>query len=319
MHIACWSRVVLLVTMVSVSACSGTSQSPVPAPSPAASPGPAATFSLSGKIVSFGATPIAGATVSIGDGPNAGQVATTDSAGQYQFTALQQSGFTVTVSATDYMPQSMGVTLTSNRTLNFSLRPLPAAITLTGRVTDATTGAAIAGAIVSINGRYRGPTDGSGQFSVPGLLDLGTGDYTYVSADNYFADYHLIHGTTQNVRLRRVERIMAGESRSVTVAPDDSFCVNNMQDSPGIGTAYVCRSLLVTVPQGGNVTIEAVSTSDGTHPQLEVETRNAPLCCDERFGNPTTISVAAGVEIVVNVEMVSTSPQSFLVVTSPPH
>ena len=290
------------------------------ATSPSTPPTPAATFSLSGKV-SNGDTlaPVAGARVSIGDGPNAGTTATTDLSGNYSFTALQQSGFTVNVSAANYIAQSQVVTLTSNRTLNFSLRPQPAEITLNGRVTDAATAGPIAGAVVSINGRYRSTTDSSGNYSVTGLLDYGRNyDYTYVAAQNYFADYRYIRGTVQNVRLYRIERIMAGESKLVTVVPDDSLCVNNVQDTPGIGPDYVCRSVFVVAPDEGAVTIDAVSTQDGSHPQLEAETVGVSPCCSERLENPTTIRVKAGTTIFVNVEMLSrsTSSQSFVVNTS---
>jgi hypothetical protein len=310
--------VVLLVTLISTWACSdsnGTAPSPSPSPSPT-------TFSLSGKINdSDTSAAVAGATVSVADGPNAGQSATTDSSGNYSFTALQQSGFTVSVSAPSYISQSLGVTLTSNRTLNFSLRPQPMGITLNGRVTDAATGGPIAGAVVSINGRYRGTTDNAGQFSVAGLLDYGRNyDYTYVSAGNYVADYRYIRGTTQNVRLHRIERIVAGESKLVTIAPDDTLCVNNVQDTPGAGPDYLCRSVFVLAPNDGAVTIEAISTLDGEHPRLEVETAGGAPCCSERIGNPTTIQATTGTLIVVNVEMFSssTSSQSFAVNTSPP-
>lgn len=239
--------------------------------------------------------------------------------GNYSFNALQQSGFTVKASAADYISQSQSVTLTSNQTLNFSLRPQPLAITLTGRVTDAATAGAIAGAIVSINGRYRGTTDNSGHFSVAGLLDYGSNhDYTYVSVENYVSDYRYIRGTTQNVHLYRIERIVAGESKLVTIAPDDTLCFNNVQDTPGGGTDYVCRSAFVVAPNDGSVTIEAVSTQNGAHPPLEVETLGVAPCCSERIGNPTTIQVAAGTMIVANVEMLSssTSTQSFVLNTS---
>jgi hypothetical protein len=196
--------------------------------------------------------------------------------------------------------------------------PSPSAgITLNGRVTDAATGGPIAGAVVSINGRYRGTTDNSGNFSVAGLLDYGH-DYTYVSAENYVADFHYIRGRIQNVHLHRIERIVAGESKLVTIAPDDTLCVNNVQDTPGLGPDYVCRSVLVVAPHDGAVTIEAVSTRDGARPPLEVETVGVSPCCSERISNPTTIQVTAGTVIVVNVEMPasSTSTQSFMVNTS---
>ena len=93
---------------------------------------------------------------------------------------------------------------------------------------------------------------------------------------------------------------------------------HNVQDTPGIGPDYVCRSLFVVAPNDGAITVEAVSTQDGGHPRLEVETIGTSRCCSERIANPTTIQVAAGMMIVVNVEMLSDStvPQSFVVVTS---
>jgi hypothetical protein len=177
----------------------------------------------------------------------------------------------------------------------------------------------VAGAIVSINGRYRGVTDDSGTFRVEGLLDAGDGfDITYVSAAGYTSDYRYIRGTTQTVPLYRPQRITAGESALVTVAPDDSLCVNNMQDSPGLGPDFVCRSLRVVALRDGVITVEARSTRDGTHPPLEVETEGVLPCCSERIANPTSVRVAAGTQLRVNVEIPASSPgsESFLVTTA---
>ena len=310
--------VVLLVTLAGAWACSDGKDT---ATSP--SPSPATTFSLSGQVRNgnTGAS-VGGATVSVVDGPNAGASTTTDMSGNYSFTALQQSGFNVNAAAANYISQAQVVTLTSNRTLDFSLRPQPVEITLTGRVTDAATGGPIAGAVVSINwGRYMGTTDSSGSYSVAAMLDAGSHhDLTYVSAANYVSDYRYIQArTVQNVRLHRIERIVAGESKLVTVAPDDTLCVNNMQDFPGLGPDYLCRSVFVLAPNDGAVTIEAVSTQNGEHPPLEVEiVVGVGPCCYARMGNPMTIQVAAGTVIVVNVEMLasSTSVHSFVVNTS---
>ena len=198
--------------------------------------------------------------------------------------------------------------------------PQPVEITVNGRVVDGATGAPINGARVSIDGRYTGTTDNSGTFSVAGLGYGSNRDYTYVSAENYAADFRWIRGTIHNVHLHRVERIVAGESKLVTIEPDDTLCVNNVQDTLGLGPDYLCRSVFVVAPNDGAVTIEAVSTQDGAHPPVEVETRGVSPCCSERMGNPTTIQVAAGTVIVVNVEMraSSTSTQSFVVNTSLP-
>jgi hypothetical protein len=317
--VAMLTRNCLAVLLLAATACSD--NKPTTAPSPTTTP----TFSLTGTVtggnVFTGTTPtaISGATVSVIDGPNAGKSTATDASGRYTFTGLQQSGFTVNVSAVGYVSQSRPVTLTSNQTLNFGLTQPPATIVLTGRVTDATMLAPIAGAVVSINGRYRATTDSAGNYTVTVLLDAGSNtDITYVSASGYAADYHYIRGTSQNVRLYRIQRITAGDSTVLTIAPDDTLCVNNSQDSPGLGPNYVCRSVRVVTPADGILTVEALSAQTGVHPPLEVETVGVTPCCSERIENPTSIKVTAGTEVVANVEMLSSSPtsQSFAVKTS---
>jgi Carboxypeptidase regulatory-like domain len=80
------------------------------------------TFSLNGQVTdSANGAGIPNAFVSIADGPNKGRSTTTDALGNYILTELQQSGFTVNVSASNYVSQSEGVTLTSNRMLSFEL------------------------------------------------------------------------------------------------------------------------------------------------------------------------------------------------------
>jgi hypothetical protein len=193
----------------------------------------------------------------------------------------------------------------------------PFNIVLTGQVTDSATGAAIAGAVVSINGRYRGATDASGNYSVAGFMDYGSFNFTYVSAAGYVSDYRYIKGTSQNVRLPPIERITAGESWLVTVSTDDSLCVNNVQDSPGIGPDYFCGTVRVLSPIAGTLTVDVTSTLDGSHPLLEVETVDISPCCSERLGNPTSIQVQAGTEVVVHVEIGSGStPQAFMMKTT---
>ena len=196
-------------------------------------------------------------------------------------------------------------------------RPSPSSIVLTGQVTDAATSSPIAGAIVRINGRYSAVTDASGKYSVSGLLDAGSGyDFTYVSAADYVSDYHYIRSSSQDVRLNRIQRITAGESKIVTVAPEDTLCFNNMQDFPGLGPDYLCRSVRLVALTAGTLTIEAVSTQDGAHPSLEVEVGGEPV--DWSLRNPKSFQVTAGTEAVVNIEMsaASSTSQSFMLTTS---
>ena len=71
------------------------------------------TSSVGGAIV--------GATVRIVDGPNGGRSTTTDGNGYYSLGGLTQSGFTLNVSATNYGSASVGITLTSNQSINVQL------------------------------------------------------------------------------------------------------------------------------------------------------------------------------------------------------
>jgi hypothetical protein len=182
--------------------------------------------------------------------------------------------------------------------------PSPGLITITGRVTDSATAAPIPGATVSINGRSWATTDASGNYSVSGRLDAAiNADYTYVSAPQYFSDYRYIRLKVHDIRLRPIERINAGGSIDLTVSAQDSLCVNNAQDTPGLGPDYVCRSVRVVAPGAGVVTIEA-SSAASTRPQLEVETTDDVCPCFARIENPITIRVTDRTEPGTDVEPV---------------
>ncbi len=96
-------------------------------------PGPSSytTYTLSGRVAAGAPSfdPIAGAMVTIGDGPNAGRSAVTDSTGSYTLSGLEPSGFTVTASATGFASDSRGVTLVRDLTLDFELTELPLTVT----------------------------------------------------------------------------------------------------------------------------------------------------------------------------------------------
>jgi hypothetical protein len=87
------------------------------------STGPGATgVALSGQVTSaLTALAIAGATVAIGDGPDAGKTATTDASGNYRFDGLQPASFTVSASASGFQDQSKSIGLTSGQSLSFQL------------------------------------------------------------------------------------------------------------------------------------------------------------------------------------------------------
>jgi hypothetical protein len=151
------------------------------------SPGQMAnTFALSGLVTnSTDGTVISGATISIADGPNAGKSTTTDSSGNYRFMGLQQAGFTVSASASEYAPQSRGVTLTSNQTLSFQLTLTT--FTLNGTVTDGTSGAMLPNSLVQVtegvNAGKSATTDSTGTYAIggvtPGTFNMSASAVSY--------------------------------------------------------------------------------------------------------------------------------------------
>jgi hypothetical protein len=300
-----------------VLACSGSDTETM---SPAA-PTTLTTFTLSGQVIaSQTRLPISEATVSVINGSDAGRSATTDTSGNFSFTEMQQSSVFVEVSAPEYF--KTGAPLTSSRALTVFLVPLGPVIQLSGQVIDGGTLAPIAAATVSVNGRYRATTDASGKYSLTSRLDHGDSSYTFVSADGYEVYTRYIRGNSaQNFRLRRIERILAGQPWSVTVHPNDSLCFSDFYEpSYGLpGSGILCRTVRVTAQSDGVLQIEAVSTADGSRPPLDVTVLYNSGSWDQQMGNPVSINVRTGTELAVNIAGMSenaTTSQSFIVTTS---
>lgn len=95
--------------------CGGGGQGPAPAPSPASA-------ALSGQVVSAPtAVAIAGATVEVTNGTNAGRITTTDPNGRYEMTGLALGTFVVTARAPGFRDNSQNVTLTADKVVNFGM------------------------------------------------------------------------------------------------------------------------------------------------------------------------------------------------------
>lgn len=107
-----------------VSAC-GSDSATAPTPAPTPTPPVATTYNLTGTVSSTTGGGIAGATVRILDGANAGKSTTANAAGIYSFAGLAVAGQSVNASATNYSAVSKGVSTTSNQVLDFQLAPIP--------------------------------------------------------------------------------------------------------------------------------------------------------------------------------------------------
>ncbi len=121
------------------------------------------------------ALPMTGASITAD-----GYSATTDAEGHYSI-EVPPGTYSVTVSSTKYVSQSKTATVTSNTTTTLDFALTPANGTISGTVTDSSTGDPIAGATVTANGvSVSTGTDGTYSIEVP----PGTYDVTG-SADGY--------------------------------------------------------------------------------------------------------------------------------------
>lgn len=199
--------------------------------------------------------------------------------------------------------------------------PSPATVMLTGQVADRATSAPIPGATVAVS--YMGSlaaatTDSLGNYSLSGSPER-INLTVWATAENYEADVHIYRSVSQDFRLYPIQRITAGDSTAVTVAPDAPLCVNEI-DSPGWGADYVCRIVRIMATTDGIMTVEALPIHGEARPRLVVEEQQPgrPHPVSERVGNPTSIKVTAGTEVIAHVEMRagSTTSQSFTLTTS---
>lgn len=95
-----------------------------------------ATYTLVGRVTESMPTQtdgIAGATVTISDGVNAGESTVTDARGFYRLSRLHPSVFAMRVSAPGFVAASEPVTLAYDRTSNVQLRPDPKQLTFSLR------------------------------------------------------------------------------------------------------------------------------------------------------------------------------------------
>lgn len=105
--------------------------------------------SFSGTVTSSTGAAISGATVSYSGGST-----TTSSTGTYSFGSVAPGTYTVTAAASGFASKSSSVTLTSgvNATVNFQLAASTGTGTITGKVTNASSGAVLSGATVKYSG-----------------------------------------------------------------------------------------------------------------------------------------------------------------------
>jgi len=105
------------------------------------------TVPLGGNVTASTGDAISGATVTVLDGPNSGETATTSSDGSYRFTSLTTGNVNFKATASLYDEDRRGVLVNGTNSLNFTLTLTPVtvtpSITITGERVSGGTGTAI--------------------------------------------------------------------------------------------------------------------------------------------------------------------------------
>jgi hypothetical protein len=163
-------------------------------------------------------------------------------------------------------------------------------------------------------------TDARGRYVATGLPPPGSNGFVWATADNYEADVQYHRAEVQNFRLYPIDRIPAGDSRIVTVGPEDSLGTTDAL-GPGWGADVVCRIVRLSMTTDGVLTVEALPTIAGRpHPVLEVLLLDSAgtHILQQSLTNPASLQVTAGTEVmaIVAIPATETTKQSFRLTTA---
>jgi hypothetical protein len=194
---------------------------------------------------------------------------------------------------------------------------------MAGQVTNRATSEPIPGAQVISSyppGLPIVTTDGQGHYLAPGLPPPGGNGVVWATAENYEADVQYYRADVQDFRLYPIERATPGDSRVVTVAPDDSLGTTDAL-GPGWGADVVCRIVRLAIPADGVLTVEALPTTEGRpRPVLEVlvSDRSGRRILQQTLANPASLPVTGGTEAmaIIAIPATETTRQSFTLNTS---
>jgi len=134
---------------------------------------------LQGKVSNTGGAGVSGATVSISGGAlSLSFSATTNSSGSYTFGWVPVGTYAVTVTASGYGSGSTSTTINTGQTATLNVSLSTGATSISGRVTSASDGHALAGATVS-TGSVTTTTDSNGNYA---FNSIAAGPYTLTAS-----------------------------------------------------------------------------------------------------------------------------------------
>lgn len=174
--------------------------------------------SVSGTVKSSAGTEIAGASVGYGGGST-----TTSSTGTYSLTGVPAGTIQLVASATGFQSSSQNVAVTGgvNSTANFTLAPTGATGKVTGKITNASTGAAVSGATV----KWSGASTTSSSTGIYTLSNVTAGTQKITASKTGFLPHTLSVGVTGGATAALNIPIALGGKISVKVLNSSNVAV----------------------------------------------------------------------------------------------
>jgi hypothetical protein len=280
--------------------------------------GEGATVIVTGTVSLGSSTPLPDALVELLTGPQAGGVVTTDADGRFSMPGVPAGIVTLRASKTNYSTAQQSALLVPNANppFRFSLEPFdPRDVNITGLVTDGN-GTGVPGARISINWPVPGSTvsDATGAYSL--ALTVRPPDPMRPSAwwgpgavlaekaghepDERYAA--LAPRTPIDFRLYPIIRLPPGATVRLAVAGIDPYCYEVMRTFNSDPPAWSCRTVRITPPFTGTLTLELEWDNASAVLGLQVrDGRSGWECCDAQQSN----RVSAGAELLVDIVLIN--------------
>lgn len=206
-------RVLLVVAFLQLACGDGRDSSPTPLPTPVPVPTPT-TVTVQGHVLdSTTNEPVAGASVILRrpDGLSVSEL--TDGAGYFGFANVMAGEVTLRAGKTSYDATERQMTVTADITVDLVI--VPRKHTLSGRVTDVATGAALPGAVVTIpdglNASRSTTTGADGRYTLPQLWFGGfTMRVRLAGYDSVFRGVNFAGDTEVDLQMRAAQQSLAG-------------------------------------------------------------------------------------------------------------
>jgi hypothetical protein len=145
--------------------------------------------------------------------------------------------------------------------------------------------------LVSTTPAITAVSDVNGQYELTGTVRLWMGYEMKAEKPSFEFNLQFVQSgrSTQDFQLRDIVRISAGDAKTVTIAPSDSFW--------GVDLEWRRRTMRLVAPRSGVVDLEVVPEHATAPGVIGLSPSGEFPCCPSR----RSVSVAAGAEVLIHV------------------